>query len=59
MESCRSPSCAAVPIWGHDRKLVAAISISTVVENVSMDEFKAFIEQLKVTGASVSHDLGY
>ena len=35
-------------------KLVAAISISTVVENVSMDEFKSFIEQLKVTGASVS-----
>jgi len=38
---------------------VAAISISTVVENVSMDEFKVFIEQLKDIGASVSHDLGY
>ena len=58
-ENVRGCRCAAVPIWGHDRKLVAAISISTVVENVSMDEFKAFIEQLKVTGASVSHDLGY
>ncbi|MCM5552821.1 IclR family transcriptional regulator [Pleomorphomonas sp. NRK KF1] len=58
-ENVRGCRCAAVPVWGHDRKLVAAISISTVVENVSMDEFKSFIEQLKVTGASVSHDLGY
>lgn len=58
-ENVRGCRCAAVPVWGHDRKLVAAISISTVVENVSMDEFKSFIEQLKVTGASVSRDLGY
>ena len=58
-ENVRGCRCAAVPIRSHDGKPVAAISISTVVENVSMDEFKAFIEQLKVTGASVSHDLGY
>lgn len=58
-ENVRGCRCAAVPIWGHDRKLVAAISISTVVENVSMDEFKSFIEQLKAIGARVSHELGY
>ncbi|WP_026783545.1 IclR family transcriptional regulator [Pleomorphomonas koreensis] len=58
-ENVRGCRCAAVPVWGHDRKPVAAISISTVVENVSMDEFKLFIEQLKDIGASVSHDLGY
>ncbi|WP_370675033.1 IclR family transcriptional regulator [Pleomorphomonas sp. PLEO] len=58
-ENVRGCRCAAVPVWGHDRKLVAAISISTVVENVSMDEFKLLIEQLKVTGAGISHDLGY
>lgn len=58
-ENVRGCRCAAVPIWGHDRKLVAAISISTVVENVSMDEFRSFIEQLKVIGARVSHELGY
>ncbi len=58
-ENVRGCRCAAVPIWGHDRKPVAAISISTVVENVSMDEFKSFIEQLKTIGARVSHELGY
>lgn len=58
-ENVRGCRCAAVPVWGHDRKLVAAISISTVVENVSMNEFKSFIEQLKTTGANVSHELGY
>lgn len=58
-ENVRGCRCAAVPVWGHDRKLVAAISISTVVENVSMEEFKSFIEQLKTIGARVSHELGY
>lgn len=58
-ENVRGCRCAAVPIWGHDRKPVAAISISTVVENVSMDEFKSFIEELKTIGVRVSHELGY
>jgi IclR family transcriptional regulator, KDG regulon repressor len=58
-ENVRGCRCAAVPVWGHDRKPVAAISISTVVENVSMEEFKSFIEQLKTIGTSVSHELGY
>lgn len=58
-ENVRGCRCAAVPIWGHDGKLIAAISISTVVENVSPSEFGRFIEQLRAIGASVSRELGF
>jgi DNA-binding IclR family transcriptional regulator len=58
-ENVRGIRCAAVPVWNHDRTLVAAISISTVVQNVPFDEFERIVVRLKETGLAVSRDLGF
>lgn len=58
-ENVRGVRCAAVPIWNHERRLVAAISISTIVENIGMAEFEGFIEKLRRTGTAISRDLGW
>jgi IclR family transcriptional regulator, KDG regulon repressor len=58
-ENVRGVRCAAVPIWNHEGKLVAAVSISTIVENVSRDEFASFIDPLRLTGKGISGDLGF
>lgn len=58
-ENVRGVRCGAVPIWNHERRLVAAISLSTIVENIPMAEFEGFVGKLKKTGAAISRDLGW
>lgn len=58
-ENVRGVRCAAVPIRDHEGKLAGAISVSTIVENISRDEFASFIDQLRAAGAAISKDLGY
>lgn len=58
-ENVRGVRCAAIPVWNHAGQLVAAISISTVVENVTHDEFARYIDALRDIGVRVSRDFGY
>jgi DNA-binding IclR family transcriptional regulator len=58
-ENVRGVRCAAVPVWNHERRLVAAVSFSTIAENIPLDEFRSLIGLLRQTGAAISRDLGY
>ncbi|HEY0210865.1 IclR family transcriptional regulator [Acerihabitans sp.] len=51
--------CISVPIWNVERKVVAAISISTLISRVSDDELEEYIQLLKQAGQELSQQLGY
>lgn len=58
-ENVRGVRCAAVPVWNHERRLVAAVSASTIVENIDDGEFTTLVERLRKAGEWISRDLGY
>ncbi|SFO93301.1 IclR family transcriptional regulator [Salibacterium halotolerans] len=51
--------CAAVPIYDHNGRVAAALSISTLIVRTSEEEMSHYIEQLKETAAALSKKLGY
>ncbi|WP_413721992.1 IclR family transcriptional regulator [Sodalis sp. RH24] len=51
--------CISVPIWNVERKVIAAISISTLISRVSDNEFDDYIQLLKQAGQELSEQLGY
>lgn len=51
--------CVAVPIHDHTGQVVAAISMSTLINQVDDDGIIKFTEMLKKEAADMSHKLGY
>lgn len=51
--------CVALPIRNHTGQVVAAISSSTTVNQITNAELRKMVESLKVTAAKISEKLGY
>ncbi|MGG0737283.1 IclR family transcriptional regulator [Niallia taxi] len=51
--------CIAVPIFNHENKVIAGISISTLTARVKDSELDNFIVLLKKSGQELSKQLGY
>lgn len=51
--------CIAVPLLNYENKVVAGISISTLISQVDDERLKEYINLLKQAGLEVSKKLGY
>jgi len=51
--------CIAAPIYNHSRKVVAAISMSTLVTSVNDQELQDLVLRLIETSKQISNGLGY
>ena len=51
--------CLAVPVWNHESRVIAALSLSTLTSRVDDAELANFREQLQQAGLQLSRALGY
>ena len=51
--------CVAVPVWNHESRVIAALSLSTLTSRVDDAELANFREQLQQAGLALSRALGY
>lgn len=51
-------NCIAVPVYNHEGKIVAAVTVSGPAERVHAN-FDSFLEMLKVNSLAISKELGY
>ncbi len=51
--------CVAVPVWNHESRVIAALSLSTLTSRVDDAELACFREQLQQAGLQLSRALGY
>lgn len=51
--------CIAAPVYDHSRRIVAAISMSTLVTTVDEQELQALVLRLVETSKLISNGLGY
>ena len=51
--------CIAAPIRNHENKVIAAISLSTLVGRINDAQLEIFIEQLKQAALELSEQMGY
>lgn len=51
--------CIAVPILNFENKVLASISISTLISQVNDEKLRKYIKLLKQTGLEISKKLGY
>jgi IclR family KDG regulon transcriptional repressor len=51
--------CAAAPVYNYSGRIVAAISISTLISAVDDEELAAFVVRLRETAVQISYGLGY
>ncbi|WP_413735793.1 IclR family transcriptional regulator [Sodalis sp. RH21] len=58
-ENEQGVKCVSVPIWNVERRVIAAISISTLVARTSEAEFSQYITLLTQAGRELSQQLGY
>lgn len=58
-EFIEGDNCSAVPIKGKDNKIVAAISLSALTSNMSVEEIEGSIPHLRDTAAKISYMMGY
>lgn len=58
-ENEQGVKCASVPIWNHEKRVIAAISISTLIARVNGQELQEYIELLKTAGHELSQQLGF
>ena len=52
-------NCSAVPVRGRDGKIIASISVSALVSNMSVEEIERAIPRLKDTASRISYMMGY
>ena len=57
-EYLEGDNCSAVPVRDKDGKIIAAISLSALVENMSVEEVEASIPRLKDTAKKISFMFG-
>ncbi|MEK5522085.1 IclR family transcriptional regulator [Heyndrickxia sp. FSL W8-0423] len=51
--------CIAAPIRNHENKVIAAISLSTLIARVDDTQLGIFVEQLKQAASELSEKMGY
>ncbi|XXD11482.1 IclR family transcriptional regulator [Klebsiella sp. R445] len=51
--------CVAVPVWNHESRVIAALSLSTLTSRVDDDELARFRALLETAGRQLSVALGY
>ncbi|MFC0227960.1 IclR family transcriptional regulator [Serratia aquatilis] len=51
--------CVAVPVWDHEGKVIAALSLSTLISRVNDSELMHYRQLLQETGYQLSLELGY
>ncbi|WP_130833831.1 IclR family transcriptional regulator [[Erwinia] mediterraneensis] len=51
--------CVAVPVWNHESRVVAALSLSTLTSRVDDDALTQYRLQLQEAGLQLSRALGY
>lgn len=51
--------CIAVPVWNHESKVIAALSLSTLTTRVNDSELATFRQMLMEAGLGLSKSLGY
>ncbi|VUC89407.1 transcriptional regulator KdgR [Raoultella terrigena] len=51
--------CVAVPVWNHESRVIAALSLSTLTSRVDDDELTRYRLQLEEAGRQLSKALGY
>lgn len=51
--------CVAVPVWNHESKVIAALSLSTLTSRVDDDELTHYRLLLEEAGLQLSRALGY
>lgn len=51
--------CVAVPVWNHESRVIAALSLSTLTSRVDDDELSRYRLQLEEAGRQLSKALGY
>ena len=49
--------CVAVPVWNHESRVIAALSLSTLTSRVDDAELARFREQLQQAGLELSRGL--
>jgi DNA-binding IclR family transcriptional regulator len=58
-EFIEGDNCSAVPVLGHGRTVVAAISVSSLSDNMSAQEIEDTVPMLKDTANKISYVMGY
>jgi Transcriptional regulator len=51
--------CIAVPVWDHDSRVIAALSLSTLTSRVDDNELEVYRNKLMEAGLQLSKTLGY
>lgn len=51
--------CIAVPVWNHESRVIAALSLSTLTSRVSDSELASYRQMLMDAGLGLSKTLGY
>ena len=51
--------CVSVPVWNHESRVIAALSLSTLTSRVDDNELTRFRLQLEEAGLQLSRALGY
>lgn len=51
--------CIAVPVWNHESRVIAALSLSTLTSRVNDDELATYRQMLMDAGLGLSKTLGY
>ena len=51
--------CIAVPVWNHESRVIAALSLSTLTSRVNDDQLSACRQKLIEAGLGLSKTLGY
>ena len=51
--------CIAVPVWNHESRVIAALSLSTLTSRVNDSELATYRQMLMAAGLGLSKELGY
>lgn len=51
--------CIAVPVWNHESRVIAALSLSTLTSRVNDEQLAACRQKLMAAGLGLSKTLGY
>jgi len=51
--------CVSVPVWNHESRVIAALSLSTLKSRVDDNELAGYLKLLEEAGQHLSAELGY
>lgn len=51
--------CVSVPVWNHELRVIAALSLSTLKSRVDDNELAGYLKLLEEAGQHLSAEVGY